>query len=100
MPRTIYNIAQLRWTSRQGASEFRQGNAAIMAKRLETLRCEARLTLMDGTLIGGCEFRPEGGTRLKWHWWYDKPALVSHTEPTRQEMQLAALTLAQFENLL
>lgn len=91
MPLTIYNIAQLRWTSRKGASEFRQGNAAIMAKRLENLRCEATLRLIDGTLIGGCEYRPEGGKRLKWHWWYDKTALVSHTEPTRHELAIERL---------
>lgn len=92
MPLTIYNIAQLRWTSRKGASEFRQGNAAIMAKRLETLRCEAKLTLMDGTLIGGCEkARGLDNKRLKWVWWYDKDALISHTEPTRYEIAIERL---------
>ena len=91
MPVTIYNIAQLRWTTRKGAYEFRQGNAAIMAKRLETLRCEATLRMLDGTLIGGCEFRSEAGKRLKWHWWYDKDALISHTEPTRQELAFVNL---------
>ena len=90
MPTTIYNVAQLRWTTRQGASEFRQGNAAIMAKRLETIRCNATLSLMDGTIIGGCE-RARPGHRIKWAWWYDKEALISHTEPTRQEQALAEL---------
>ena len=90
MPWTIYNVAQLRWTTRKGASEFRQGNASILAKRLETLRCEATLRLLDGTLIGGCEHTDQFG-RLKWHWWYDKDALVSHTEPTRTEAYIAEL---------
>jgi hypothetical protein len=87
MPLTIYNVAQLRWTTREGASEFRQGNAAILAKRLERLRRPASLTLIDGTVIGGCE-RAERGKRIKWAWWYDKDALVSHTEPTRQEQAI------------
>ena len=86
---TVYNIAKLYWTARNGASEMRQGNAAIMAKRLETLRCPARLVLLDGTLIGGCQ-RTDGSQtckRLKWAWWYDKEALISHTEPTRAEVE-------------
>ena len=97
MPYTIYNIARLRWTTRKGAREFRQGNAAILAKRLERLRCPATLELLDGTVIGGCQ-RTDGGQsnqRLKWAWWYDKDALISHTEPTRYE--LAAQYVAEQE---
>jgi hypothetical protein len=59
--------------------------------RARTLRCEATLRMLDGTLIGGCEFRSEAGKRLKWHWWYDKDALISHTEPTRQELAFVTL---------
>ena len=95
MPLTVYKIAQLRWTARNGASEFRQGNAAILAKRLETLRCPARLNLLDGTKIGGCEYAPDpqstAGKRLKWVWWYDKDALLDHVEPTRHEMDIALI---------
>jgi len=93
MPVTVYDVAKLYWTARNGASEMRQGNAAIMAKRLETLRCPARLVLLDGTLIGGCQ-RTDGSQtckRLKWAWWYDKEALISHTEPTRAEAYLESL---------
>ncbi len=90
MPVTIYNVAKLYWTARNGSSEMRPGNAAIMAKRLETLRCPARLVLLDGTKIGGCEHISEPG-KLKWAWWYDKDALISHTEPTRHEAAIAEL---------
>ncbi len=95
---TVYKIAKLYWTARNGASEMRQGNAAIMAKRLETLRCPARLVLLDGTLIGGCQ-RTDGSQtckRLKWAWWYDKEALISHTEPTRAEVYLESLKARGF----
>jgi hypothetical protein len=84
MPLTIYAIAKLRWTDKDGGDQMRQGNAAIMAKRLEKLRRPASLTLLDGTVIGGCERAPRG-KRIKWAWWYDKDALIVGTEETRQE---------------
>ena len=86
-PMTVYKIAQLRWIDRKGASQFRQGGAQILAKRLETLRCEATLKLLDGTVVGGCQ-KTDGGQanyRLKWAWWYDSDAIISHLEPTRTE---------------
>jgi hypothetical protein len=88
MPLTVYHIAQLRWIDRKGGSQFRQGGAQILSKRLETLRCEATLTLLDGTVVGGCERTSllDPSTRLKWHWWYDKEAIVASVEPTQSEL--------------
>ena len=103
MPYMIANVVKLRWTDRKGASQMRQGNAFILAKRLERLRCNATLELLDGTIIGGCE-RTSGSQdnkRLQWAWWYEKDALLSHQEPTRQEVareRLNALEAAR-ENL-
>ena len=87
----IYNVVKLRWVTRQGVSEMRQGNAATLAKRLERLRCEATLSLLDGTVIGGCEHSDRFG-RLKWHWWYDKDALISHYEKSRYEESIERQT--------
>jgi len=71
-----FAIARLTWIDRKGAGQMRQGNAAILAKRLETLRCKATLRLLDGSVIGECYQldQPEGRNR-KWGWWYDTDAL-------------------------
>lgn len=75
----VIATAKLVWTDRKGAHQMRQGNAAILAKRLETLRCPATLKLLDGTLIGGCEERRGefDDKRIKWFYWYEKDALVT-----------------------
>jgi hypothetical protein len=105
MPITVYKIARLRWTDRKGVTQFRQGGAHIFAERLETLRCPATLELLDGTKVGGIR-RTDGSQsnkRLKWAWWYDKEAIISHTEPTRHEIErdrvlgLMAARQAEFE---
>jgi hypothetical protein len=70
-----FATAQLVWTDRKGAGRMVQGNAAILAKRLETLRCPATLKLLDGTVIGGCDKAFAYDRRIKWQWWYDKSAL-------------------------
>lgn len=76
----VIATARLNWIDRKGASNMRQGNAAILAKRLETLRCEATLRLLDGTKIGGCEkSKIDTDKRIKWVYWYDKEALYTDT---------------------
>jgi hypothetical protein len=96
MPRPIYAVVKLRWIDRRGASQMRQGNALILSKRLETLRCQATLELLDGTKIGGCE-PSDGrhGKRLKWAWWYDKDALIVGYESTRTEYVNATIAAAE-----
>lgn len=69
--------AQLTWMNKRGAGCMETGEAARLAKKLETLRCEATLRTLDGEVIGGCE--PTNGAqddkRIKWNWWYDRSAL-------------------------
>lgn len=74
----VIATAKLTWIDRKGAGYMRQGNACILAKRLERLRCEATLRLLDGTKIGGCEqSKTDNDKRIRWVWWYDKDALFT-----------------------
>lgn len=72
-------LAQLIWTDKRGGCHIEQGQAARLAKKLETLRRPADLWLLDEygvkiETVGGCE-EANGGQddkRIKWNWWYDK----------------------------
>ncbi len=74
----VIATARLMWIDRTGAGNMRTGNAVILAKKLETIRCEATLRLLDGTKIGGCErSNIADDKRIKWVWWYEKDALYT-----------------------
>jgi hypothetical protein len=74
----VIATSRLTWIDRKGAWNMRTGNAVILAKRLESIRCEARLCLLDGTKIGGCEKNPiDTDKRVRWTWWYDQSALFT-----------------------
>ena len=83
-----YALGRLRWTDRKGANRMVQGNVAVLAKRMESIRCEAKLELLDGTLVGSCteNLGQCEDRRKKWLWSYD-PALLhrciclSNSEP-------------------
>jgi hypothetical protein len=75
-------LAQLIWTDKRGGCHIEQGQAARLAKKLETLRRPADLWALDDygvkiDTIGGCEFAPDiaDDKRIKWQWWYDKKAV-------------------------
>jgi hypothetical protein len=75
-------LAQLIWIDKRGGCRIEQGQAARLAKKLETLRCPADLWVLDEygvkiETIGGCEYAPDiaDDKRIKWQWWYDKTAL-------------------------
>ena len=76
---------RLEWTDSKGG--FRSESSRYIGrfgKKLETLRCEAELWVLDAQSgakiekIGGCE-RVEShrmdDKRIKWNWWYDKTAV-------------------------
>jgi hypothetical protein len=65
-------MAQLTWMNRKGAGCMRAGTVTELGKRMETLRCEAKLRLLDGTVIGEVTRHPENPKR--WLWWYEKDA--------------------------
>jgi hypothetical protein len=70
-------IAQLICTDQEGRGHVLTGDAAALAKRLKTLRCEAKLTLPNGDVIGECT-RLEGlnPTRtVRWTWSYNSTAV-------------------------
>lgn len=75
-------LAKLIWTDKRGGGHIEQGQAARLARKLETLRRDAALWLLDEygvqlEIVGGCE-RANGGQddkRIKWNYWYDKKAV-------------------------
>jgi|HubBroStandDraft_2_1064218.scaffolds.fasta_scaffold327110_1 hypothetical protein len=74
-------LAQLIWTDKRGGWHIEQGQAARLAKKLETLRRPADLWLLDEygvkvETVGGCEEASgQDDKRIKWNWWYDKSAV-------------------------
>jgi hypothetical protein len=73
------NIARLEYENKRGFY-METGHPARLAKKLETIRCNADLWSLDEQgvkidIIGGCEpANAPDDKRIKWNWWYDKTA--------------------------
>lgn len=69
-------MATLTWIDRKGAGHSECGDVRRLAKKLETIRCNATLRNDADEIIGACE--PGEGRcddrRIKWFWWYDRTA--------------------------
>lgn len=75
---TALPIGRLIYT-RKGHSYVETRNAAMLARKLETIRCDAELFLVNerglvGERIGGCERANSDDRRFRWAWWYDRGA--------------------------
>jgi hypothetical protein len=82
-------IAQLIWIDRKGNEHTRTGDAAVLAKQLKTLRCEAKLTLLNGEVIGECT-RLLGVKLERWVWAYNLAVLKKQSKdsPPRRRHNL------------
>jgi len=78
MTDTSVQFYRLEWTDRKGGFRSEQGSFERLSKKLETIRCDAALWVIDEygckvEVIGRCEpaeGRPDD-KRIKWQWWYD-----------------------------
>ncbi len=86
-PRTLENlsepslvtakaIARLTWADEEGRKHTLAGDANVLARRLRTLRSEAKLMLLNGEVIGECtRLKVAGDSRVaRWIWSYKSPS--------------------------
>jgi hypothetical protein len=55
------------------------GDAIVLANRLKSIHCEAKLTLLNGEVIGQCT-RLLGVKRERWVWEYDLAVLEKQSK--------------------
>jgi hypothetical protein len=73
-------IARLEYTNKRGFY-METGDAARLANKLKTIRCDAELWSLDDKgakldRIGGCEpANAPDDKRIRWQWWFDRTAL-------------------------
>lgn len=75
-------IAQLIWIDRKGIGHTVTGDAIVLANRLKSIRCEAKLTQLNGEVIGECT-RLLGVNHERWVWEYNL-AVIEKQSPRRR----------------
>ena len=86
-------IAQLTWIDRKGNEHTRTADAMVLANQLKTLRSEAKLTLLNGRVIGECT-RLEGlkpGQVPRWVWSYNLAVLEKESKDSYTRERKCAL---------
>lgn len=83
--------------TRNGHTTMETGDAARLAKKIETIRCDAEMFELrngqPGDRIGGCErVTVADDRRIKWAWWYDRAACGLEVEGMHREVSAGAFT--------